>query len=102
MTGLYELPLFRPRARRSDPRTSHAAADSMVAGADQHRRRILNHLRLIAPDNATKDEMARACGLDDVQVARRISELVETGLVEASGETRPTATGRAATAWRAR
>ena len=91
-----------PLARRADPATSHRAAESMVGGAHDHRDRILAHLRAIAPAAATKDEIGRAIGLDDVQVARRCSELRDAGLIVDSGETRPTATGRQGTCWRAK
>ena len=101
---LADLPLFapRPRARRGDPQTSHAAAASMGVGAEQHRTRILSYLRLIAPSAATKDEIGAAIGLNDVRVARRCGELRDAGLIEDSGETRLTKSGRQATAWRAR
>lgn len=99
---LSNLPLFAPRplARCCDPRTSQAAAESMVVIAGQHRARIMSYLA--RGGTWTKDDLAAATGLTDVQCARRVSELVDAGLIVDSGETRPTATGRQATCWRAR
>ena len=102
MTAPYDLPLFAPRARRTDPETSKLAAESMVGAARDHRDRILAHLRAIAPAAANKDEIGAAIGLDNVQVARRCGELRDAGLIVDSGETRPSKSGRAATCWRAR
>ncbi len=95
-----DLPLFAPRARRTDPETSHVAAASMAGGATRHRERILAHLRTV--EDATKDEIGAAVGLTDVQAARRLSELKAAGEIEDSGARRPTASGRPAIAWRAR
>ena len=102
MPSLLDLPLFAPRARATDPLTSFQAADRMVEGAKYHRYRILGHLRRIAPATATKDEAGHATGLDDVQAARRLSELKDAGLIEDSGERRPSKSGNSCIAWRAR
>ena len=95
-----DLPLFAPRVRATDPNTSHQAAESMVVISDRHRARIMGYLD--QGGTWIKDELAAATGLTDVQCARRISELVRAGAAEDSGARRPTATGRMATAWRAR
>ena len=101
---LTDLPLFgyKPRARRSDPETSRLAAESMAPAAEIHCQRILQYLRRIGTINATKDEVGQAVGLDDVQAARRLSDLKDAGLVEDSGERRPSKSGHPCIAWRAK
>ena len=77
-----ELPLFAA-ARRSDPATSKAAAEAARAFAGGHCRLILDAL---ADGRGTKDEIAARCGLTEQQVARRMHQLVRSGLVLEVGE----------------
>jgi hypothetical protein len=65
-----------PLARRSDPRTSVSAAESMVQGASRHRTSILTALTLYGA--ATCYELGDRLGLTHVQVARRTAELAKS------------------------
>ena len=91
------LPLFR----QTDPATSKtagiAARESGLVG--RHERLILEAL---AAGPGTKDEIASRCKLTEQQVARRMHGLHQAGLVEATGTTRPSGSGRPAQVWRAK
>ncbi len=82
-----ELPLFR----RDDPETSRAAGHNAPKFARGHEARILAAL---ADGPGTKDELAERCGLTDQQVIRRMRGLEQAGLVETTGTTRLSASGR--------
>lgn len=87
-----ELPYVKTSA------TSAEAAERAEPRAGTDRAKLLAMLRE-APDGLTDQEMQRWM-LSSTQRPRRI-ELVRAGLVEDSGQTRPTFTGRKATVWRA-
>ena len=89
------LPLFR----RADPPTSKAAAERVSEFAGEHHRLILQAL---GEGPAHKDDIASRCGLTEQQVVRRLRAMERAGLVERTNETRPTASGRQATVWRAK
>lgn len=91
-------PALDPRARRHDPTTSHAAARSMRTEASAQRKRI--HGVLNDHGDLTPEEIAARCGLSSVQVCRRMHELENAGRATPTGETRKTASGRAARVWR--
>lgn len=99
-----ELPLFQqpvlplPRARASDPATSHAAADSMTHAAGMQRALILNALKAHGP--MTADELDALLGLRPSTSGRRLIELVRDGTVAITDETRPTRSGREAQVYR--
>lgn len=90
-----------PRARRTDPVTSHLAAERSVEFSGKHAAAIFGWLK-DHPGGGTKDEIARGTGIDAIAVARRIAGLRESAGVYDSGETRKTPTGRAATVWKVR
>jgi predicted ArsR family transcriptional regulator len=87
------LPLFR----RTDPVTSKIAGVAAREFKGDHERRILEAL---AAGPGTKDEIAGRCGLSEQQVARRMHGLARAGLVETTGTTRPSASGRPERVWR--
>jgi predicted ArsR family transcriptional regulator len=89
-----DLPLFR----RTDPVTSKIAGAMAREFKGDHERRILEAL---AAGPGTKDEIASRCGLSEQQVARRMHGLARAGLVETTGTTRPSASGRPERVWRA-
>lgn len=93
-TAVDELPLFR----RTDPATSKAAGRAAREFLGDHERRILEAL---AAGPGTKDEIASRCGLTEQQVARRMHGLKRAGLVEPTGETRPSRSGRPERVWKA-
>lgn len=91
------LPLFR----RSDPETSKAAgrAARETGLVGRHERLILEAL---AAGPGTKDELASRIGtLSEQQVARRMHGLHRAGLVEPTGTTRPSRSGRPERVWKA-
>lgn len=90
-----------PRARRSDPQTSHAAALAAETFAGKHASAIFAWLA-DHPAGGTKDEIAAGTGIDAIAVARRIAELRRAAGVYDSGDTRRTPTGRAAIVWKVR
>ena len=61
-----------PRARKSDPATSHVAAQKAAGSANAHRQRIVAALR--AKPGMTYREIAEATGLEPVAVGRRLIE----------------------------
>lgn len=69
-------PIEHVRARRSDPSTSHQAADGAAAFAGSHCSRIL---RALASGPATAHELADLTGLTVVQIDRRVPELEREG-----------------------
>lgn len=86
-----------PRARRTDPRTSHLAAQSMVERANTHRARILEAL---AEGPLTGDELDQRFGWRAATACRRLKELVDAGLIERCQELRFTSAGRPAHLYR--
>jgi hypothetical protein len=90
-----DLPLFAA-CRRSDPPTSRVAA-SMAGGlrAD-HQRKILDSLGQGA---AGASEIAARCGLDAHQVGKRLGEMGRAGLIQTTGRTVRSATGRPEREW---
>ena len=94
----------RPRARRSDPATSHAAAASVVNLSDT-KRRILD---LVALEPSTDFEIRDRWDssgfptISDSGLRTRRSELVDDGLLIDSGSTRPGPSGRAYVVWTVR
>ena len=68
------VPMPAPAARATDPPTSHEAAAGAKEFAPSQHDRILEALQL---GPASKTELWRRTGIDNVAVARRVSELVE-------------------------
>jgi len=77
------LPIFaQPRARPSDPPTSHAAAKRAAKTAGGHRDAIVEAL---AAGPAGQTEIARRAGLTVAQVSKRLKELRDGGRIERTG-----------------
>lgn len=68
-----------PRARRTDPATSHKAAEKAAAFAGSHCDRILAALDALG--SATAHEVEKHTGLSVAQIDRRRHELVKAGKV---------------------
>lgn len=67
------------RSRKTDPSTSRAAAARSLQFSDSHEARIVNGLRLHG--ESTADRLSRIIGLTIVQIDRRVSSLIERGLI---------------------
>lgn len=87
-----------PRARSTDPSTSHNAADQVDELALRHYKQILDCLRRCGA--LGKDGIALHSGLESNQVARRMSELHRLGLVELTGRLAKSNAGRSEREWR--
>jgi predicted ArsR family transcriptional regulator len=87
-----------PLFRTTDPVTSKIAGTMAREFKGDHERRILEAL---AAGPGTKDEIAGRCGLTEQQVARRMHGLARAGLAEATGTTKPSASGRPERVYRA-
>ena len=72
-----------PRARRSDPLSSHRAADAIAPHLSGQRRAVWEALKR-HPGRSSK-ELAEVSGLDRYLIARRLPELEQFGLVERVG-----------------
>lgn len=88
-----------PRARRTDPETSHRAADSMKHGAADHRHKILRALKEHGPGSIYR--LAELTGLSHVSVARRLPELQEALQAAPDAGTDLSPSGRGCRVWRA-
>ena len=92
-------PLFdEPAARRTDPATSHeAAARVNPAGT---RARALLALNASGHRGLTDFERAARTGLGQTSVGKRRLDLLRAGMVEPTGERRPSPTGTPALVFR--
>ena len=85
-------------ARRTDPSTSHKAAEQSQYLAAKHYAEIVQCLKDHGPKG--KDGIAELTGLDGNQVARRLPELARSGYVELTGELTTSKSGRAEREWK--
>ena len=92
----FDLPIFN-RVRASDPITSYEAADSAKELASKHFSVIVDTLN--AHGALGKDEIAQHSGLDSNQVSRRLNELSNMGLIELTGRTVKSKSGRNEREW---
>lgn len=88
-----------PRARRSDPSTSHDAAARVSEFAHSQHQAILSALRQLG--RAGAEQLAAELKLNAYQVRKRTKELQDAGLCRTTGETRKTVTGRFERVWEA-
>lgn len=86
-----------PLARRSDPATSHAAAEASAEFRGEHQTKIIEALRWYGPMGKTG--IAKTSGLDHIAVARRLPELQRKGLAKPTGRTVPSTSGREEREW---
>ena len=86
------------RARAKDPITSFQAADSVEDMCKQHHDLIVAALRNIGP--LGKDGISKYTGLQSNQVARRMNELQKLDLIELTGQTVKSNSGRQEREWR--
>lgn len=88
-----------PRARRSDPDTSHAAAAEAKQLQEDHHALILDALKHGGP--LGKDGISARCSITGVAVARRLSELERAGLIRLTGRKVASTAGRMEREWAA-
>ena len=83
MTPVYprrpSLPLFEPpaRARRTDPSTSHIAAEEVTASGRAKAQRTICLYEVMKHPGQTAAELAEKSGLDRYMLNRRLPELRE-------------------------
>ena len=87
------------RARVLDPLTSHMAAESVADVAKGHMEVVHACLKKYGP--LGKDGIAKYSGLRNDQVWRRLPELQKMGLIELTGKTARSNSGRSEREWRA-
>jgi transcription initiation factor IIE alpha subunit len=95
--NFFGLPIFN-RVRTSDPITSYEAADSAKELASKHFSTIVDTLK--AHGALGKDGIAQHSGLDSNQVARRLNELFNMDLIELTGRTVKSKSGRNEREWK--
>ena len=92
----FDLQIFN-RVRTSDPITSYEAADSAKDLVSKHFCMIVDTLN--AHGSLGKDGIAQHSGLDSNQVSRRLNELSNMGLIELTGRTVKSKSGRNEREW---
>lgn len=74
--------LALPLARRTDPQTSHAAADRVPSFKAKHEAAIYGAIFEAGERGATAKEIASVTDLTDVQVNRRLSAMGERRVIK--------------------
>lgn len=101
---LFARPMRRvetPAARRSDPESSHEAAEQMVRSG-RRQAHVAVVVRAVRENpGLTSYELALVCGLERHEVARRTADAETAGEIE-KGPVRRQANGRSAVTWFAR
>ena len=93
---IFKMPEF-PRVRATDPITSFEAAEAIKPIASDHHRIILECL--LEHGSLGKDGISARTKLDGNQVARRLSEMKTIGLIELTGNTVKSNSGRNEREW---
>jgi hypothetical protein len=93
-------PDLKPRARHTDPDTSHGAAVQATPRAGTNRRLALTMLRA-HPEGLTDFELATLTGIPQTSIGVRRGELRNAGLVQPTTERRKTPNGGLAIVWMA-
>jgi predicted transcriptional regulator len=93
---IFVMPDF-PRVRTTDPITSFEAAEAIKPVVAQHHQIILDCLKTHGA--LGKDGIASLSGLDGNQVARRLNEMKIIGLIELTGNTVKSNSGRNEREW---
>lgn len=99
--GTWKIGRPRPKSLPHVPQsqTSKEAARSMERKAPSIRDRVFSYIKAQGRDGSTDDELEQALGLRHQTASARRRELVKMGLVQDSGQRRPTRSGRSATVW---
>jgi predicted transcriptional regulator len=93
---IFKMPDF-PRVRATDPITSFEAAEAIKPAIADHHRIILECLQ--EHGALGKDGISARTKLDGNQVARRLSEMKTIGLIELTGNTVKSNSGRNEREW---
>ena len=86
-----------PRVRANDPLTSFEAAESIKDAVSQHHQTILDCLQKHGA--LGKDGISARTNLDGNQVARRLNEMKVIGLIQLTGNTVKSNSGRNEREW---
>ena len=86
-------------ARRTDPGTSHQAAQAAASFAGSHCERI--HTALIQCGPMDPEQIASMVGMEPYSCRKRLADLKKAGQAETTGELVPTTSGRHQRVWRA-
>jgi hypothetical protein len=92
----------RALARRSDPQTSHDAADTVTPSLTHLEQMVYAALKNAWFHGLTIDELVTVTHLEKVTVSPRLRPLCEKGLVREAHFTRAGKSGRQQTVWLAR
>lgn len=101
MSDQTELWQGEAKARRSDPQTSHEAAQDAKVLSSRNRRMALEALRYADERGLTDFELAAKTGVAQTSIGVRRHELVRAGYVVATNLRRPAPSGSLAIVWRA-
>lgn len=93
------MKMTEPRARKTDPLTSHEAARKARHWAGTHKERIYHALRDMPDRRAINDQISEATGLDHNQISRRLVEMEREGLIHRDGKIRQNSRGYDEEVW---
>ena len=86
-------------ARRTDPCTSHEAAQAAASFAGTHCERI--HTALIQCGPMDPEQIGAMVGIEPYSARKRLNDLKRVKLAEPTGDVVPTVHGRSQRVWRA-
>jgi hypothetical protein len=81
MTDQLAFTFSPPRARRTDPKTSHGAAVIAITRSEQNRRDALAALRAVGERGYNDFELAVVTGIPQTSIGCRRGQLCKAGLV---------------------
>lgn len=97
----YDLPMFdHAHARKTDPVTSHEAAEAITPSLNKIEQGIYDALCSFLPGGATADEIVEASGIQYRTVTPRLKPMCRKGFVADSGEFKRGDSGRRQIVWR--
>ena len=100
--GFDDLPLFViAHARKTDPVTSHEAAEAITPLLNKVEQGIYDALCSFLPKGATSDEIVEASGIQYRTVTPRLKPMCKKGFVVDSGEHKRGDSGRRQIIWMA-
>ena len=98
----FDLPMFdQAHARKTDPVTSHEAAEAITPSLKKIEQGIYDALCSFLPGGATADEIVEASGIQYRTVTPRLKPMCRKGFVVDSGEYKRGDSGRRQILWMA-